>query len=125
MPRVSDKKHAHTAARMNPMPHNANAQDNPRVSPTVPMTSGARALIPRATLYEIPNAVARICVGNNSLPKIPEPVKNPVPKKAAKEAVSKTRAGNRAAANKGTESAAKTDVTNYCWFSASCYEFKS
>ena len=82
-----------------------NADERPYLSPRVPMRNGARALMPRAVLYETPSAVARMRVGNNSLPKIAEPAKAPPPKKAVMDAVSKMRAGWRETAKAGTDKA--------------------
>ena len=81
------------------------ADERPYLSPKVPMRNGARALIPRAVLYEMPSAVARMRVGNNSVPKIAEPEKEPPPKKAVMVAVNKMRAGWRATAKAGTDTA--------------------
>src|SRR5436853_7920461 len=104
-PRVSGTFSPLRAAAPYAMPHARNAQDRPRVSPNRPTTHGARALSPRAKLYVKPKAVARIGVGKSSFPSVPEPAKNPVPKKAVMQPATRITMGPRAAAKNGTNSA--------------------
>src|ERR1019366_6919331 len=101
-PRVSGSINAKQAAPANAAALAPNAQGKPCRSLNTPIVTGASALNPRATLYEIPNAVARFSVGKISLAMIPDPVKNPVPKNAATHANRRIHPGCRAPASSGT-----------------------
>jgi len=96
------------AAHANATAQEVKAHANPWRSLSTPIVAGASALKPRPTLYEIPRAVARMDVGNSSPPIKPEAVKKPVPRNAAIQAKTRTRAGFRARANSGTAPAAAT-----------------